>query len=56
MLRLYLLPTEHRVLVTPAAVKKATGHYYVRVYGDDKVHAKASSGKYTDKDGALPHS
>jgi len=51
MLRLYLLPTEHRVLVTPAAVTEATGHYYVRVYGDDKVHAKASNGKYTDKDG-----
>ena len=56
MLRLYLLPTEHRVLVTPAAVKKATGRYYVRVYGDDEVHAKASNGKYTDKDGARPPS
>jgi len=51
MLRLHLLPTEHRVLVTHTAVKEATGHYYVRVYGDDKMHAKASSGKYTDKDG-----
>ena len=54
ILRLHLLPTEHRVLVTHTAVKEATGHYYVRVYGDDKMHAKASSGKYTDKDGARP--
>ena len=38
VLRFHLLPPEHRVVVTPAAVKKATGIYYERVYGggDDK--------------------
>jgi len=38
MLRFHMLPPEHRVVVTPAAVKKATGIYYERVYGggDDK--------------------
>ena len=39
MLRFHLLPPEHRVVVTPAAVKKATGIYYERVYGSDE-HAK----------------
>ena len=41
LLRFHLLPPEHRVVVTPAAVKKATGIYYERVYGggDDK-HAE----------------
>ena len=38
MLRFHMLPPEHRVVVPPAAVKKATGIYYERVYGggDDK--------------------
>ena len=35
MLRFHLLPSEHRVVVTTAAVKKETGHYYERVYGGD---------------------
>ena len=43
MLRFYLLPAEHRIVVTPAAVKAATGHYYVRVYGGD-TRAKVSDG------------
>ena len=43
MLRFYLLPAEHRIVVTPAAVKAVTGHYYVRVYGGD-TRAKVSDG------------
>ena len=38
-LRFHLLPPEHRVVLTPAAVKKATGHYYERVYGGGDTHA-----------------
>ena len=44
MLRFYLLPAEHRIVVTPAAVKAATGHYYVRVYGGGDTHAKVWDG------------
>ena len=43
MLRFHQLPPEHRVVVTPAAVKAATGIYYERVYGGDK-HAKVWEG------------
>ena len=39
MLRFHLLPPEHRVVVTPTAVKKATGIYYERVYGGGETHA-----------------
>ena len=38
-LRFHLLPPEHRVVVTPAAVKKATGIYYARIYGGGDKHA-----------------
>ena len=39
MLRFHLLPHEHRVIVTPAAVKEATGIYYERVYSGGDTHA-----------------
>ena len=39
MLRFHLLPPEHRVIVTPAAVKAATGIYYERVYGGGETRA-----------------
>tara|TARA_B110001452_G_scaffold107935_1_gene89486 strand:- start:251 stop:1330 length:1080 start_codon:yes stop_codon:yes gene_type:complete len=47
VLRFVQLPAEHRVVVTPADVRKATGAYYVRVLGggDADEHARASDGK-----------
>ena len=44
VLRFHLLPPEHRVVVTPAAVKKKTGHYYERVYGGGDKHAEVWDG------------
>lgn len=46
LLRFYELPAEHRVVVTPADVRAATGAYYVRVLGrdDPNEHARASDG------------
>ena len=46
MLRFHLLPPEHRVVVTPAAVKKKTGHYYERVYGNGDMHAEVWDGAW----------
>jgi len=46
MLRFHLLPPEHRVVVTPTAVKKATGGiYYARIYGGGDKHAKIWDGE-----------
>ena len=44
MLRFHLLPPEHRVVVTPAAVKEATGIYYARIHGGGDKHAKVWDG------------
>ena len=43
-IRFYKLPAEHRVVVTAADVKAATGRYFVRTFGAE-YHAKSSDGK-----------
>jgi len=43
ILRFHKLPSEHRVMVTPSDVRRATGKYYVRVFGGDSF-AKESDG------------
>ena len=44
MLRFHLLPPEHRVVVTTAAVKVKMGIYYERVYGKGDTHAEVWDG------------
>ena len=43
-LRFHQVPPEHRVLVTSRDIIKATGRYYLRVFGEES-YARASDGK-----------
>ena len=49
VLRFHLVPPEHRVIVTPADVKAATGKYLVRVFGGNS-HAAVSDGAAASPD------